>query len=212
MASLPPTSNDLSRTPGQGLTKELALQRILEGHWRYLAGQPQQHPVTARDHALHAQGQFPFAAIMGCADSRVSPELIFDQGSGDLFVTRVAGNILESGTLASLEYAVEHLGVRLLIVLGHEQCGAVGAALKASDAPGAIGTLLREIAPAVLEARAQPGDLLQNAVENNVRRAAAAIPVRSEMLARRVQAGEVRIVGAVYRLATGDVDIKTTIG
>jgi carbonic anhydrase len=188
------------------------MERMLQGHWRYLSKQPERHLVTDHDLALHAQGQFPFAAIMGCADSRVSPEIIFDQGLGDLFVTRVAGNILGSGTLASLEYAVEHLGVRLILVLGHEKCGAVGAALKASDAPGAIGMLLREITPAVIEARSQPGDVFQNAVDNNVRRVATAVSVRSELLARKVRDGDIRIVGAVYRLGSGDIDIKTTIG
>lgn len=212
MSQSPPPSGDLRRTPGQGLTKEQALQRLFEGHWRYMARKPQVHLVTEHDLARHSEGQFPFACVMGCADSRVSPEIIFDQGLGDLFVTRVAGNVLGSGTLASIEYAVQHLGVRLLIVFGHEKCGAVAAALKASDAPGAIGMLLREIAPAVNEARTQPGDLLQNAVENNVRRVAEAVAVRSEMMARMVRDGEVRIVGAVYRIATGDVDIKATIG
>ena len=128
--------------------------------------------ITREDHDLHFQGQFPFAAILGCADSRVSPELIFDQDQGDLYVVRVAGTIVGNGELASMEYAVTHLGVRLLLVLGHENCGAVRAAVETADAPGTIGFLLREIAPAVEEARAVGVLLLDNAIIANVRRSA----------------------------------------
>lgn len=111
-----------------------------------------------------------------------------------------------------MEYAVEHLGVRLVIVLGHEKCGAVKAATESSDAHGPIGFLLREITPAVEEARTLPGSLLDNAVSENVRRSAQLLVTRSESIARQVNSGQLRIVGAVYHLSTGDVAIYHTVG
>ena len=112
MPAEPPTpaapKPDPSRTPGQGLTKEEALHRLLEGHWRYLENRRAHRSITEDDRARHAAGQYPFAVIVGCADSRVSPELIFDQGLGDLFVVRVAGNYIGTGVTASVEYALEY--------------------------------------------------------------------------------------------------------
>lgn len=198
---------DPHRTPGQGLTKEEALRRILEGHWRYLENRRAHRQVTPQKLEEHAQGQYPFAAILGCADSRVSPEVIFDQDQGDLFVVRVAGNILGAGGLASLEYAVQQLSVRLILVLGHEQCGAVRAATEITSAEGAMGYLLSELADAVEAARHLPPPLVDQAVKANVRRVTKLLPERSETIGRAVAEGRVRIVGAVYRLGSGDVDI-----
>jgi carbonic anhydrase len=200
-------SSDRCRTPGQGLNKEAALRRILEGHWRYLENRLASRVITPQTLEEHAQGQYPFAAILGCADSRVSPELIFDQGQGDLFVVRVAGNILGTGGLASLEYAVQHLSIPLILVLGHEQCGAVRAATEISSAEGPLGFLLAELAEPVAAARHLPPPLVDQAVRANVRRVTQLLPTRSELIGRAVAEGRVRVVGAVYRLATGDVDI-----
>lgn len=207
-----PTPPDSSREPGQGLTKEQAFSRLLEGHWRYMENQRLHRTVTLEERNLHAQGQYPFAAVLGCADSRVSPELIFDQGQGDIFVVRVAGNIVGEAELASLEYAVGNLGVRLLVVLGHESCGAVKAALDVHDAPGAMGYLLRQIAPAVAEARTLPGPLLESAVNLNVKHSVQALLNRSSALNKAVESGLVRVVGVVYRLATGDIEFQATVG
>jgi carbonic anhydrase len=207
-----PPPPDTSRIPGQGLTKEQAFQRLLEGHWRYMENQRQHRAVTLEDRSLHVQGQYPFAAMLGCADSRVSPELIFDQGQGDIFVVRVAGNIVGEAELASLEYAVEHLGVRLLVVFGHENCGAVKAALDVHDAPGPMGYLLRQIAPAVAEARTLPGPLLDRAVNCNVKHSVQALMNRSVALNKAVESGLVRIIGVVYRLGTGDIEFQATVG
>ncbi len=200
-------SNDPRLTPGQGLTKEDALRRMLEGHWRYLENRRSQREVTPQRLQEQADGQYPFAAILGCADSRVSPELIFDQDQGDLFVVRVAGNILDAGGLASLEYAVAHLQVRLIMVFGHEHCGAVKAATQGMSASGAMGFLLSELVEAVEIAKALPPPLLDRAVEANVRRVTQLLPQRSETIGKAVADGRVRIVGAVYRLGSGDVDI-----
>lgn len=207
----PDPSNSL-RTPGQGLDKEQAFLRIMQGHWRYLENEKERREVTPRDRDLHAQGQFPFAAILGCADSRVSPELIFDQGQGDIFVVRVAGSIVGNGELASMEYAVTNLGVRLLMVLGHEQCGAVCAALESAPTSETIGFLIREIGPAIEEARAGPGPMLENAIIANVRRSAELLASRSEAIAAAVRDGKLRIIGAVYSLSSGDLEVHHVIG
>ncbi len=203
---------DHSREPGQGLTKEQAFKRLLEGHWRYLENRRLQRTMTSECHTFHAQGQYPLAAMLGCADSRVSPELIFDQGQGDIFVVRVAGNIVGDAELASLEYAVANLGVKLLVVMGHENCGAVKAALTIQNADGAMGYLLREIGPAVAEARLLPEPLLDKAVECNVKHSVNALLERSPTLRKAVDDGLIRIVGIVYRLSTGDIEFHATVG
>ena len=205
----PPTSpdSDSRRLPGQGLDKARAMQRILEGHWRYLENRRQSLQTTTVKLEEHAAGQYPFAAILGCADSRVSPELIFDQDQGDLFVVRVAGNILGAGGLASLEYAVEQLRVPLIVVLGHEGCGAVKAATEHASLPGPLGFLLAELSEAVEAARRLPPPLVDQAVKANVRRVVQLLGARSESIGRAISEGRVGVVGAVYRLGSGDVDI-----
>lgn len=198
--------------PGQGLTREEAFRRILDGHWRYLQNQRQSTQTTDEDRQRHARGQYPFAAILGCADSRVSPEVIFDQGQGDLFVVRVAGNVAGEFEQASLEYAVQHLGVKLIIVMGHEHCGAVKSALDYQPIPGAIGRLLQEIAPAVEEARRRGGVLLDNAVRCNVCRTVDTLLANSTSLRGAVDQGILRLIGIVYDLSTGDLDFQRTVG
>jgi carbonic anhydrase len=158
-----------------------------------------------------AAGQAPFAVILGCADSRVAPELAFDQSRGQLFVLRVAGNTLNVDMLASMEYALAVLGTPLITVLGHSACGAVGAAIKAVETdeqlPGHLPELIAPIKPAVEAVRSQGGDLLANAIEENVRltvaKAAAARPIVSGLVAD----GKVKVVGGVYDLATGRVEL-----
>lgn len=198
--------------PGQGLSPEEAFRRIIDGHWRYLSNERENTCTTREDRARHAQGQYPFAAILGCADSRVSPEVIFDQGQGDLFVVRVAGNIAGDFEQASLEYAVQVLGVPLVVVMGHEGCGAVNAALHAPDTPGAIGRLLQEIVPAVERVEAEDESLLQTAVRRNVCHTVDQLLRNSECIRDRVSAGSLRLVGLVYGLASGDLDFQRLEG
>lgn len=188
-----------------------ALQRLVEGNARYVAGTR----ITADFSAGRAQRaltQRPFAAILSCADSRVAPELAFDQGPGDLFVVRVAGNFVSDDGLASLEYAVNFLDTRLILVLGHSNCGAVDAAIKVVrdnlELPGHLPDMLREIKPAAETALASGGDdILNTAIAENVRlgvdRLAGAEPIIGGMVA----SGSVKIVGAVYDLATGRVGL-----
>src|SRR4029077_17465300 len=123
------------------------------GNLRFVTSPMSKEKPTAERRTATAQAQHPFAIILGCADSRVSPELVFDENLGDLFVIRTAGNLIDEHALGSIEYAVEHLGTRLIVVLGHERCGAVTAALESSHAPGHINSLVRDIQPAVKAAK-----------------------------------------------------------
>ena len=158
-----------------------ALSRLKAGNERFAqskvsAGQP----VAAR-RAATAQTQHPFAIIVGCADSRTAPEIIFDQGIGDLFVVRTAGNLVDDYALGSIEYAVEHLGSRLIVVLGHERCGAVTAALGGGSAPGHIESLVRAIQPAVSASKEMKGDPLTNAIHENDAEVATKIRKQAEL-------------------------------
>jgi carbonic anhydrase len=162
------------------------------------------HETVARQRELVA-GQHPHAQILSCADSRVPPEIIFDQGLGDLFVVRVAGNVAADSELGSLEYGAEHLHIPLLVVLGHESCGAVTAAVQGGATEGHLSALLNLIKPAVDKTRGMPGDPVANAVGANVRMVVqqlrSSTPVLSELVAR----GKLKIVGGVYSLQTGEV-------
>jgi carbonic anhydrase len=187
---------------------------LLEGNTRFAEGKLQ-HPGRApRDFAALAEGQAPLAVILGCADSRVAPELIFDQGIGDLFVVRVAGNVV-SGTgpllKGSIEYGVLELGARLIMVLGHSGCGACKAAIEhieASDAlPGAIGDLINPIRPVVKMVTGQPGDKLANVIAANVKEGVRRLKGLDPILSKFVNAGEMKVVGGVYQLGTGKVEM-----
>jgi carbonic anhydrase len=190
-----------------GMTPDEALQRLVEGNKRYAAGNfihPDQDP--ARRIEL-AEGQHPFAVIFGCSDSRVPPEIIFDQGLGDLYVIRVAGHIPDENVLGSIEHAVENMGVRLVMVLGHKNCGAVTAAVQGSDAAGHIGSLIKAIRPAVEKVKRQPTALLENAIRANVQMAVAQIRVSQPFLANKVMGNALKVVGAYYDLSSGAVSI-----
>jgi len=183
-----------------------ALEKLIAGNRRYTTDQLAHHHQSAGRMRAIATGQHPFAVILGCADSRVPPEIIFDQGLGDLFVIRVAGNILDDAILGSIEYAAEELGTPLVLVLGHERCGAVAATMKHADIPGHISTLLNAIQPAVDRAKDEPGDLLDNAVRANIRLVVEQL--KSSMpVSELVQNGRLKIVGAQYNLECGSVEI-----
>lgn len=191
------------------------LAQLIEGNKRFMAGTPS---LLARrrpeDFAALAEGQAPSAIIVACADSRVAPELIFDQGVGDLFVVRVAGNVVTGAgpvVKGSLEFAVAELGARLIVVLGHSACGAVKAAVTHIDAkdtlPGAIEGLVDIIRPAVGDAAGQPGDKVENVIKANVRRCVRTIEGLDPILAKFAASGELKVVGGVYELKSGQVDI-----
>lgn len=181
------------------------LERLRAGNARYVSGAATHPNQSVERRGELAQGQKPFAVVLACADSRVAPEIIFDQGLGDLFVVRVAGNVVDNATLGSLEYAVEHLGVSLLVVLGHEKCGAVSAAVSGGKAEGHLFSIVQALEPAVKESRAQPGDPIENAVAANVRHVSQQLQDAEPVLRESCKAGRLRVIGARYDLDTGTV-------
>jgi carbonic anhydrase len=197
----------MAATHDSGVSGKEAQQKLMDGNKRYVdAGQS--HPnQTAERRTEVAKKQHPFAALLDCADSRVPPEILFDQGLGDLFVVRVAGNILDDAALGSLEYAVDHLGVKYIMVLGHERCGAVEATLAGGEAPGHIGCLVKAIQPAVDRSRNQPGDPVENAVRANVAMVVQQLKSSAPILGESARKGDLTIVGAVYDLDDGVVAI-----
>ena len=177
------------------------------GNERFVTGKLQPRDVAARRTAV-ATGQHPPAMVLACADSRVPPELLFDQGLGDLFVVRTAGNVADPVVLASFEYAAEHLGARLLIVLGHERCGAVSAAVTGGEAQSEnLKALLGEIAPSVEKLRGHVGDDLpvQRSVEENALHEAERIAAESPLLRDRIEKHQLEVIAAAYDLDTGKV-------
>jgi carbonic anhydrase len=188
------------------LTPDAALKELMAGNDRFIASQRQNPHQTLTRVTEVAKGQAPFAAILCCADSRVPPEIVFDQGLGDLFVVRVAGNIATVEDIASEEYAVAVLGAPLLLVLGHERCGAVDAALKGGDLPGMINTLVTAIKPAIDASEGKPGDRLTNAVKANVLNQIKRLQT-SPVIAQKIQQGKMKIVGGFYDLDTGKVEL-----
>jgi carbonic anhydrase len=189
-----------------------ALQRLMDGNQRFARGGAT-HPDAAveRRQSLVA-GQHPFATILACSDSRVAPELIFDQGLGDLFVIRVAGNVVDDAVLASIEYSVVHLGSPLVMVLGHQGCGAVTATIEAlagksspADQGTKIGALADLIAPAVRAVLPQAPNKLDAAVILNAERSAHAVATLSPPLQARIRAGSLKVVSARYDLSQGTI-------
>jgi carbonic anhydrase len=192
-------------------TADEALNRLLEGNKRFAKDNAKNCNKNYNRLAETAKGQNPFAMVLGCADSRVSPEQIFDQRVGDLFVVRVAGNIIEPGGRGSLEYAYGHFGSPLLVVLGHQACGAVAAtldALKAGGAiPGHIGALVDAIKPAAESVAGKPGDAVENLIRANVAYVAGQLKANEYLLAPAIKAGKLRVVGMRYDLANGRVEL-----
>jgi carbonic anhydrase len=188
------------------LTPDQALAQLMEGNQRFVESKRlNPHQGTARL-AEVASGQAPFAAILSCADSRVVPEIVFDQGIGDLFVVRVAGNIAIIEDIASEEYAVGVLGTPLLMVLGHERCGAVAAALEGGELPGVIESLVFAIRPAVEASQGESGDRLTNAIKRNVSLQVQRLQ-NSSVISSAVRAGKLKVVGAYYDLDTGAISL-----
>ena len=190
------------------LDPDAALQKLMAGNQRFT----QHHPEYPDQYEARlqevAQAQHPFATVLSCADSRVPAELIFDQGIGDIFDVRIAGNIATAEALGSIEYAVALLGTPVLMVLGHERCGAVTAAVKNEPLPGEIGSFVKAILPALDKAKGQPGDAVDNAVVANVQYQIEQLK-RSFLLAERIQSGRLKIVGGRYDLDTGIVEVVT---
>jgi len=206
-AAAPATSTP---KPQNAVDPKQALARLMEGNTRYADGVTRRHDFLTEREAL-VGGQNPFAAVLGCADSRIAPEYAFDTARGDLFAVRVAGNFVTNDGLASLEYAVAVLGTPLILVLGHDSCGAVSAGVKAlkdnAKFPGHIQGLADAIKPSVSKVLNQPGELLDNAIAQNVKDTVARLKSESSLLADALGAGTLKIVGGIYKLDSGKVEL-----
>ncbi|WP_027518199.1 carbonic anhydrase [Bradyrhizobium sp. WSM1417] len=201
--------------PQNVLSPDASLKRLMEGNARYVDGVSRRHDFKHEREAL-VGGQNPFAAVLSCADSRIAPEYAFDTGRGDLFVCRVAGNFAGTETIASMEYAVAVLNTPLILVLGHDACGAVDATLKAikdnKPPPGHIPSLVDAIAPAAKAAMQQGGgDVLDKAIRQNVIDNVAKLKSATPILNAAVEQGKLKVVGGIYRLTTGTVDLIAQI-
>jgi carbonic anhydrase len=186
-----------------------ALKRLLDGNARFVAGTPTppSHDGLLKRRSEVATTQHPFAVIVGCSDSRVGPEVIFDQGLGDVFVIRTAGEVMDAAGLGSIEYAVEHLGASLIVVLGHQRCGAVDAAVKGAHEQGHIADILSQIAPVVAETKGMSGDPLDNAVRANAIHVAKQLESTAPILSEKVHAHALKVLSARYDLDSGKVEI-----
>jgi carbonic anhydrase len=188
-----------------------ALRLLLEGNQRWVAARLERPNQSVERRTEVADGQQPFAIVFGCIDSRVPPELVFDRGLGDIFVVRTAGHVLDHASLGSIEFGVEELHVPLVLVLGHEACGAVEASVEAVEhqetAPGSIEFLVEGIQPAIEQTQGWPGDTIDNVVRVNTERTVAALRASEPILAQVVRDGRLQVVGARYDLDTGAVEI-----
>lgn len=196
---------------GADLTPDQALELLIEGNRAFLAGE-QTSVLTGNQRRLGlARGQQPFAAYVSCSDSRVPPELLFGRGLGELFIIRNAGNTVDTVALGSIEYAVAVLNVPLVVVMGHESCGAVAAAASVvtdnATFPGVIGRMIEPIIPAVLSVHRHEGDLVDNSIRANVRRQVGQLRNATDpLLQGPLSSGRLKIVGAYYDLDRGEVD------
>jgi carbonic anhydrase len=188
------------------ITPDKALQELLDGNERFVKTKRRNPNQTYSRLVEVAKGQKPFASILGCADSRVPSEIVFDQGIGDLFVCRVAGNIATPEEIGSLEFGSLVLGSKVIMVMGHERCGAVDAAIKGTQVPGQIGSLLQAIKPSVEISKNQSGDKLENACKANILAQVKKLK-SSSVLSELIKAEKLTIVGGYYDLDTGRINI-----
>ena len=196
--------------PENVMTPDAALTRLMDGNKRYQEGVARRHDFIAEREAL-VGGQNPYAAILSCADSRITPEYAFDSGRGDLFVVRVAGNFANPDGIASFEFAVEVLKTPLLMVLGHEACGALKATISSiqdnATLPGHLPSLVAALTPAVKAAAGRPGDQLENATRENVRLTVETLRSATPLLSAAGNDKLLKVVGGIYRLADGHVEL-----
>ena len=190
------------------MSAEASLKLLLDGNQHFVAGKLEHPNQTPERRTEVAKGQHPFASVLACSDSRTPPEIIFDRGLGDIFTVRVAGNVADKVVIESLDYSVKHLGVRLVMVLGHRRCGAVIAAVEGHEgtADQDVGPMLSELRPAVAASKGMAGDPVANAVRENVALVMKNLAT-SEELSAMVKSGELKIVGGIYDLDTGTIEM-----
>lgn len=202
----------LASGPGPGVSADDALKMLKDGNTRYVEGKATHpHQDAARRALTAGQGQHPFATVLSCSDSRAPVELIFDQGIGDLFIVRVGGNVAAVDEIGSMEYAVDHLGTPVVLVLGHSQCGAVTAVVEGPKGHGHLAALVAPIKPAADKAKADnPGAakevVVAAAVKANVLQAMEDVLQKSPVIKAAVKAGKTKLLGAIYELDTGKVE------
>lgn len=184
----------------------IGLRKLMGGNRRFMEDKSIRPRQDRSALTSTEKGQKPFAVIVSCSDSRVPNEIIFDQGVGDLFIIRTAGQVMAEASYGSIEFATAVLGSKLIVVMGHQSCGAVDAAIKRPDVPGHIITLVNSIKPAAQKAKAMGGNMLENAIRQNVIEQVNELRDLDPVLSKKYQNGEVLIVGAVYNLKTGKVE------
>lgn len=204
------TTSEAQAAPND-IAPDEAMKRLMDGNARYVENLTRNRDMAAGREA-RAAAQYPFAGILSCADSRVAPELAFDQGPGELFVVRVAGNFVDTSGLASMEFGVAVLGVPFLMVLGHTSCGAISATIdvieNGTELPGHLPSLVNDLKPGVEKALAtKPADPMEAATAENVRYNVEKLKNATPIIAEAVSAGKVKVVGAVYDIATGKVEL-----
>jgi carbonic anhydrase len=196
--------------PQNVVSPDASLELLVQGNKRYVEGVSRRHDFKIEREAL-VGGQNPYAGILSCADSRIAPEYAFDSGRGDLFVCRVAGNFANDDTIASMEYAVAILGTPLIMVLGHDACGAVDATIKSlkdnTTLPGHLPSLVTSLTPAVKATSGDPGNPLDNAIRRNVIDNVAKLKSATPILNSAVEQGKLKVVGGIYRLRDGRVEM-----
>jgi carbonic anhydrase len=209
VATCLPGTGFAADSPHTTMTSAQALDALKQGNKEFVEDHPHQTAINRERRQQLAAGQAPFAVVVGCSDSRVSPELVFTRGLGELFTIRVAGNSVDRTALGTVEYGVAELGAPLVVVLGHERCGAVLAAIdvvtKDATFPGAIGDMVAPIIPAVLRAQRQQGDLVANSVKENVRGIVRQLREQDALLGGPARDGKLQIEGAYYSLGDGSV-------
>ncbi len=205
LSAQPASFADVHPVDPNPISPNEALKLLLDGNQRFVE-QTRKYPDQSLERMrIVALGQHPFASILGCADSRVPAEIVFDRGLGDLFVVRVAGNVASDTAIGSLEYSASILGCPLIVVLGHRKCGAVAEALDDKPLPGRIGLIVERIKPAMERIISRDGDTWENMVKANIQYQVEKLLERSSILAKRVQDGKLKIVGARYDIDTGRV-------
>ena len=210
IAQTPPAApaQHASRASSQAMPSAAEVwNSLMAGNRRFVAGRPQTRDLISLRHKL-VSGQSPKAIILSCSDSRVGPELIFDQSLGDIFVVRTAGNVADAVALGSIEYAVDHLHSPLLVVLGHQKCGAVSAACSGEKMPSPnLDAIVEKISPAVAQAKsyAKADDLVESAIKQNVHRSAMDLVANSEIIRNAVKSGKLTVIEAEYELESGQV-------
>lgn len=200
-------SSSPAASPSSANTPDAAFTKLMAGNQRFVSGQTQHPQQSIKRVQELAQSQSPFAIILGCADSRVPSEVVFDQGLGNIFDIRVAGNVVTPEVLGSIEYAVAYLKTPLLVVLGHERCGAVSAAVQGGELEGSIPSLVEAIAPAVARVKGRAGNAIENAVVANIQYQVEKLQQSSSVVQEAVKAGKLKVIGGRYDLDEGTVTL-----